>query len=205
MSQALTKTVQLCDKTVCVCAWPGKVAAWLSLVIIGLSVFSILAGLFRWHTFLEWKDAIFLFGTELNSTSLVELQWHLFAVMMLFAGSYTYALDAHVRVDVLYSRVSDKTKLVINWIGDWFFLLPFALYMAWFSYDLVVFAYITGEGSSEMGLTHRWVVKAILPLAMSLLALQAFCRGLGGILRLVGACAGIALEPFQTEKEKSNE
>lgn len=201
MSTALARSVRFCDKVVTLCAWPGKAAAWLSLAIIALSSLSILAGGFRWHSFLVWQTPVFLFGTELNSTSLLELQWHLFAVMMLFAGSYTYSLDGHVRVDILYSRMSGKVKVAVNCIGDLFFLLPFALYIAWFSSDLVWFAYLTNEASSEMGLTHRWVVKAILPLAMLLLSVQAFSRGIGGLLRFIGLCSGMPLDAFANTRE----
>ena len=201
MSSALTRAVRFCDRVVALCAWPGKVTAWLSLAIIGLSILSIIAGLFRWHEFLKWDTAIFLFGTELNSTSLIELQWHLFAIMMLFAGAYTYSLDGHVRVDILYSRMSVKAKVAVNWIGDLFFLLPFALYIAYYSYDLVLFAYMTNEASSEMGLTHRWVIKAVLPIAMLILAAQAASRGIGGLLRFIGLCTGMSLDDFTDQKE----
>lgn len=188
MSAPLEKAVRFFDRIVMLCAWPGKATAWLILAIIGLSALSIFAGLFRWHSFLSWEQPVFLLGTEFNSTSLMELQWHLFAVMMLFAGSYTHALDGHVRVDILYSRMSVKGKLAVNFLGDLLFLLPFALYIAWYSIDLVRFAYLTGEESSEMGLTHRWVIKSVLPLAMALLAVQAFSRGMSGLLRFADLC-----------------
>ena len=201
MKEHLGGAIRLLDRIVGWCAWPGKTAAWLIVAIILLSVLSILAGMFRWHVFLSWTDPVFLFGTEFNSTSLVELQWHLFAVMMLFAGSYTYSLDGHVRVDILYSRMSLKSRVAINWIGDLFFLLPFALYIAWYSCDLVMFAYLTGEASSEMGLTHRWVVKAVLPIAMLLLAVQAGCRGVSGLLRFIGLCLGMSPASLDLEEK----
>lgn len=191
METELVKQIRFADGIVALCAWPGKLAAWLSLGIIGLSFISILSGLFRFHSYFSWADPIFLFGTELNSTSIQELQWHLFAVMMLFAGSYTYALDGHVRVDVFYSKFSDKGKIIVNLLGDWLFLLPFAVCILVYSLDLVKFAYMTKEASSAMGLTHRYVVKALLPLAMALLCVQATARGAGGLLRLVALGHGI--------------
>ncbi len=202
MTDSLAKTVRFFDRIVSACAWPGKVTAWLIVAIICMSVLSVVAGMFRWHSFFRWEHPLFLLGTEFNSTSLIELQWHLFAVMMLFAGTYTYSLDGHVRVDILYSRMSVKGKLAVNFLGDLFFLLPFALYIAWYSMDLVYFAYLTGEVSSEMGLTHRWIIKSVLPIAMMLLSVQAFSRGMAGLLRFMGLCSGRTLESLQTDKKE---
>ena len=109
-------------------------------------------------------------------------------VIVFFGIAYFQSERGHVRVDILYSRMSVKGKLAVNLLGDLLFLLPFALYIAWYSIDLVRFAYLTGEASSEMGLTHRWVIKSVLPLAMALLAVQAFSRGMSGLLRFADLC-----------------
>lgn len=206
MKPPLTKLVHVLDRAVVLCGLPGKLAAWLSLFIIGLSVISVLAGIFRVHQFFSWAEPVFLFGTELNSTSLVELQWHLFAVMMLFAGSFTFASDRHVRVDIFYARMPRWLRLAVNALGDLCFLLPFCLFAVYYSATLVQFSYQIAEASSEMGLTHRWVVKSVLPLAMALLAMQALCRGLGGALRLVCLAMGLEVDDFICrEKEDANE
>lgn len=201
MMGILPKTVRILDRIVVLASWPGRVVAWLSLAIVILSVLSVLAGIFRVHVFFQWASPIFLFGTEFNSTSLVELQWHLFAMMMLFAGSFTFAADKHVRVDIFYSHMSQKMKLLVNSLGDLLFLLPFAICVILYSLNLVQFSYLINESSSEMGLTHRWVVKSILPVAMSLLAIQAACRGIGGFIRIIGLYLNI---PVDTPAEEEN-
>ncbi len=198
--------VRVLDRIVVLCSLPGRITAWLSLAIIALSVVSVLAGIFRVHLFWSWADPVFLFGTEINSTSVVELQWHFFALLMLFAGSFTFARDRHVRVDIFYSRMPRWLRLAVNALGDLAFLLPFCLFVVYYSATLVQFSYQIAEASSEMGLTHRWVVKSVLPLAMSLLAVQALCRGLGGVLRLVCLAQGIAVDDFiPMEKERAHE
>lgn len=202
MRDTLIKGVRLLDGATALCAWPGKATAWLCLAIIGLSLLSTAAGLLRVHQFAEWSTPVFLLGTQFNSTSLQELQWHCFAVMMLFAGSYTFALDGHVRVDVFYARMSDKAKVAVNTLGDLFFLLPFAVLVILNSMELVRFSWLTHEASSEMGLTHRWVIKAVLPAGMALLAAQAGFRGLSGALRFIGLCAGLRLADFAPRKQR---
>lgn len=185
METMLTKAIRFFDRIVVLCAWPGKLAAWLCIAIIGLSLVSSVTGLFRMHTFLRWTEPVFLFGTELNSSSVQELQWHFFSILMLFTASYTYSLDGHVRVDILYGKLSDRGKLWVNFIGDTFFLLPFAVSVVWYSLDLVRFSYITHESSPAMGLTHRYLVKSLLPIGMGLLCIQAAARSLSGFFRIV--------------------
>ena len=58
-----------------------------------------------------------VFTRYLLKNSLVavqELQWHLFALVFLLGAAYTLKHDRHVRVDVLYSNFSPKTKAIVN-------------------------------------------------------------------------------------------
>ena len=109
-----------------------------------------------------------------SSIGMQELEWHLFAVIILFGTGYTLKHNAHVRVDFLYDRFSYKTKAVINILGTVFFLLPLALLIAYGSTDFVVDAYTTGEISEDPGgLTHRWIIKGMIPLAFIFLIFSA--------------------------------
>lgn len=101
-----------------------------------------------------------------------ELEWHLFAIMFLFGISYTLNDDGHVRVDFLYDNFSAKTKAMINIIGTVLFLIPFAFLIAYGSYEFVYDAYIYNEISEDPGgLTHRWIIKAMIPFGFVLLLL----------------------------------
>ena len=55
------------------------------------------------------------------------MEWHLFAIIILFGVSVALLEEGHVRVDFLYDRFSVRKKAVINIIGTVFFLLPLAL------------------------------------------------------------------------------
>ena len=183
-AQTQGRVIFVCDRIAALCAWPGKAASWLSLGIIFLSFISVIANQLRWHEFFMWKTPVFLFGTGITATSVMELQWHMFAAMILFGGVYSQNADKHVRVDILYSRMGPKMRLLVNILGDAFFMIPFALMIALYSLDLVSFAFMTHEASSEMGLTDRWLFKSFLPLAMGLLATQAVFRVIANVLRL---------------------
>ncbi len=192
-TQTQGRIISMCDRVAALCAWPGKAFSWLCLGIIVLSFVSVVANLLRWHEFFTWTTPVFLFGTGLTATSVMELQWHLFAALILFAGVYTQDENKHVRVDVLYSRMGPKLRLLVNIVGDTFFLIPFTVMIALYSLDLVHFSFITHEASSEMGLADRWLFKSFLPAAMTLLAVQAAFRVAANLLRLV---SGIDIDVY---------
>jgi TRAP-type mannitol/chloroaromatic compound transport system permease small subunit len=187
----LFRCINFFDQIARICAWPGKVAGWLCLAIIGLSITSILAGIFHWYEFLRWENPIFLFGNTLNVISIGELQWHCFAAIALLGGVYTQSQNNHVRVDIFYSKFSKRTKLLVDTVGDSIFLIPFCIYLGLNALGLVEFSFMTNEASCEDGLTHRWLVKSILPAAMFLLATQSGCKCISRILRIIGITKGL--------------
>ena len=120
-------------------------------------------------------DVILRYFFHNGSIALQELEWHLFAIMFLFGISYALNDEAHVRVDFIYDRLPSKKKAYINIFGTVFFLIPFALFIAYGSYEFVNDAYITNEISEDPGgLTHRWIIKSMIPLSMIVLVLSSF-------------------------------
>ena len=59
----------------------------------------------------------------------LEMQWYLFAGMVMFGAAYTLRRNEHVRVDILYGWVAPRTRLWIDFFGMVLFLLPRALAM----------------------------------------------------------------------------
>lgn len=99
-----------------------------------------------------------------SSVGMQEMEWHLFSVVILFGLGYALKEEAHVRVDFLYDNFSPKTKAIINIVGTLLFLFPFALLIIFGSYEFVMDAYTTHEISEDPGgLTHRWIIKAMIP------------------------------------------
>jgi TRAP-type mannitol/chloroaromatic compound transport system permease small subunit len=82
--------------------------------------------------------------------------------------------DGHVRVDFLYEKYSLKSKALVNIFGTVFFLLPLTLLVTFGSIDFVVDAFKLGEISGDPGgLTHRWIIKSMIPTAMIFLIFSA--------------------------------
>jgi TRAP-type mannitol/chloroaromatic compound transport system permease small subunit len=106
------------------------------------------------------------------SIGMQELEWHLFAAMFMFGIGYTLKEDGHVRVDVVYEKLSKKTQAIINIVGSLLLALPFTLLILYFSWDYALDAYQMGEGSADPGgLPHRWIVRSIIPISAVFLVL----------------------------------
>jgi len=109
-----------------------------------------------------------------SSIGMQEVEWHLFAVIILYGTGYALKHNAHVRVDFLYDKFNYKTKAMINIIGTLLFLIPLALLIIYGSYEFVMDAYTTSEISEDPGgLTHRWLIKVQIPLAFIFLLFSA--------------------------------
>ncbi len=109
-------------------------------------------------------DVVMRYSFHNSSVGMQEMEWHLFSVVILFGLGYALKEEAHVRVDFLYENYAPRTKAYINIFGTLLFLFPFALLIIFGSYEYVMDAYISNEISEDPGgLTHRWVIKAMIP------------------------------------------
>ena len=117
-----------------------------------------------------------------SSNAWLEIQWYLFGACVMLGASDVLRLNEHVRVDVLYGRLSGRAKAWVDLLG---MLVP------WF-----LDAYRTHEMSGNAGGLVRWPVKLLLPLGFGLLALQ----GLSEIVKRVGFLAGVHRMDTQYER-----
>ena len=106
-----------------------------------------------------------------------ELEWHLLAPLVLFGMAYALQHGEHVRVDVFYARYSDARQGRGRPARRRCWPLAIALLVIWLSLNYVQQSYVIDEISSDPGgLTHRWVLKALIPLGFALFALQALAQ-----------------------------
>jgi TRAP-type mannitol/chloroaromatic compound transport system permease small subunit len=107
-----------------------------------------------------------------SSNAWLEVQWYLFAGMVLLGGPYTLKLNEHVRVDLLYSAVSERVRIWIDIVGCLLFLLPICVILIYFTWPWFVDSWRIDEMSSNAGGLVRWPVKLLLPVGFTLMALQ---------------------------------
>ncbi|MGE0585111.1 MAG: TRAP transporter small permease subunit [Flavobacteriaceae bacterium] len=99
----------------------------------------------------------------LGSTRLQELEWHLQAILFCAWIGYAYTRDAHIRVDVLTSGLSHRTKCKIEIAGCLLLALPYLLVALPYAHQFMMVSFHQGEGSpNSTGLPYRWIVKAAL-------------------------------------------
>ncbi|WP_417671402.1 TRAP transporter small permease subunit [Roseibium sp.] len=155
----------LSDGASCAVRVIGALAAWTGLALVLLVAFNVLAR--------------YLFSY--STVALQELEWHLMAVAALFGMSYGLNQGGEVRVDIFYARFSHRTKTIIDLIGNAALTLV-AIYVVSLSVNYVTSSYQIMEGSPDPGgLPMRYVLKAVIPAAFALLALQAFAMTLRAI------------------------
>lgn len=98
--------------------------------------------------------------------------WMHATVFMLAAG-YTLARDEHVRVDVLYTRMDPRRRLLVDTLGTLLLLLPTCALLLATSWDYVADAWRIHEASRETGgLPGLYLVKSLLVVMPVLLAVQ---------------------------------
>lgn len=130
-------------------------------------------------------DVVMRYFFHNSSVAMQELEWHFFAIIILFGLGYALKEEAHVRVDFLYEKFSSKTKAYINIFGTLFFVLPFALLIIFGSYEYVMDSLSMNEISQDPGgLTHRWLIKAMIPLGFVFLILCGLVYILKNIIEL---------------------
>jgi len=122
-------------------------------------------------------QVVLRYGFGNGLVALEELQWHLYAIGVMFGISYAQVLDAQVRVDPIYGRLSAGQRRWVEIIGILLLALPFVAVVFIHSLDFVADAWRTSETSAApLGLPARWAIKAVIPVSFGLLGLALLSR-----------------------------
>lgn len=126
-------------------------------------------------------------GLHLALNAFSEAQWYLFSAVFLLGAAWALAEDAHVRVDVLYGRLTPRHRALIDLAGTVLFLLPFCALMLWATWPAVTASWAVREVSPDPGGLPRWPIKALVPVAFVLL----FVQGLSQAIKATAALRGL--------------
>ncbi|GAB5517912.1 MAG: TRAP transporter small permease subunit [Rhodothermales bacterium] len=155
----------------------GQAVYWLTLAMVLIGAFNAVARYLDRYT-----------GLGLSSNGYIEAQWYLFSLVFLLAAAYTLRHDAHVRVDVLYGRLSKRGQAWIDLLGTVLFLIPFCIVMLWVSWPTVVNSWAVLEVSPDPGGLPRYPIKTMIPVAFLLLLIQAISM----LIHQVATLRGVA-------------
>jgi TRAP-type mannitol/chloroaromatic compound transport system permease small subunit len=180
----------------------GLVAVWLVLLSALLSAFN---AAFRYSIgfllSLERSTGWGVFGGLVSlytsySNAMSEGVWFMFAGMVMLGGAWTLKMNEHVRVDLIYGSVSERTRSWIDLLGGLFFLLPLCALLIYFTWGWAWTSYVNGEASANFGGLPPWPAKIAIPIGFGLLALQ----GVSEITKCVLALTSGYVREFAYEK-----
>jgi TRAP-type mannitol/chloroaromatic compound transport system permease small subunit len=123
-------------------------------------------------------NAMSRYAFSISSNSYLELQWYMFAVLVMFGASYTLKRNEHVRVEIFYLMLSERGQLWLDLIGILVFLIPVCLLLVYLSWPFFLQSYETGEWSGNAGGLLRWPIKFVLPGGFAMLALQGLSEAI---------------------------
>ena len=110
----------------------------------------------------------------------------------MLGASYTLKCNEHVRVDLIYSQLSDRGRLYIDLFGLVLFLMPACILFAWLSWTTLFYpSWLVSEHSLNAGGLPRYPIKLIVPLGFFMLSLQ----GLSEITKRIAALQGKEVLP----------
>lgn len=151
----------------------GKSVSWLLLAAVLIS-----AG-----------NAVLRKTLDMSSNAWLEVQWYLFGTVFMLAAAYTLLKNEHVRIDILSSMWSKRTRDIIDVVLHTIFLIPFAGLMAYLAWPWFWLSFNSGEISSNAGGLIIWPAKLVVLLGFSLLLLQAFSEIIKRIAVITGRIA----------------
>lgn len=112
-----------------------------------------------------------------GSIILQESVMYMHALVFMLGIPYALKADAHVRVDLFYSRLGSHGRALVNLTGHLLALLPVAMVMILYSRNYVSNAWRVGEGSAEVGgIPGIFLLKTLIPVCAVLLILQGIAE-----------------------------
>lgn len=132
-------------------------------------------------------NALLRYSLDMSNNWPLELQWYLFAAAVMLGAAYTLKRNEHVRVDLIYSQLSDRGRLYVDLFGLIVFLMPACILFAWLSWTTLFYpSWLVSEHSLNAGGLARYPIKFVVPLGFFMLSLQ----GLSEIIKRIGVLKG---------------
>lgn len=151
--------------------WVGKLTMWLILA----------------STLISAGNAVVRKVLGTSSNAWLEIQWYLFAAVFMLGGGYAFLRNAHVRIDFVSSKFSQRTRNWIDVLGIVIFLAPLCILMMIEGWPVFARAWASGEVSLNAGGLIRWPVYLLIPAGFAFLLLQGFSELIKRLAFLTGS------------------
>ena len=131
---------------------------------------------------LTFAIVILRYALNTGGVLLQESVMYLHGVFFMLAIALGVGENTHVRVDIVYSRLTPDQQRWIDLAGHVLFLIPVAGFMVWVSLPYAGNSWQILEGSSEVGgIPAVFLLKTLIPLTGVLLIFQ----GIAGIASIL--------------------
>lgn len=149
----------------------GGIVKWLALVLV-LVQFVVVGLRYIYGSSFVWMQESVIYAH---------------ATLFMLAIGYTYLLDQHVRVDVLYAGWNARRRALVDLVAIVIAVLPFCALVIWASSTYVSMSWRMGEGPLQVGgLPLTPYIKTLIPVMAGLLFLQGVSIAIRCVLVLVG-------------------
>ena len=121
-----------------------------------------------------------------GSIALQESVTYMHALVFMLGAAYTLKRGGHVRVDIVYRRMSARKRAWVDVLGSLLFTLPLMIFIGWGSWEFVQESWRISEGSADSGgLGGVYLLKSLLPVMALSVSLQAIAELLRSLLVLM--------------------
>ena len=145
--------------------WSGRVFIWLIIPLTLVVVYEVIAR--------RIFNAPHVWATEVTN--------YIYGPHFMLVAAYTLLHEAHVRIDILYSKFSARTRGVLDILTNLVFFFPFCCIVI---YQGIIFAQTSwsiGETSESAALRIVPLIKTVIPVSFGLL----FIQGLANFIRSI--------------------
>jgi len=165
----MTLHTRLTDVIDSISTWTGEFVAYWGMIAVFFYYYEV--------------TARYVFNSPTNWVH--ESMFLMFGMQYMVAGAFAYRDDSHVRVDVVYAKLSRRNKAIADIISSLFFYI-FVITMLWTGARFAIDAINVQEHSfTEWGIQY-WPVKLAIPVGAFLIALQGLSRLIKDILLATG-------------------
>lgn len=153
----------------------GVIAAWLIAPLVFATVYEVIARyVFNAPTIWAYEIGYLMTGSG-----------------FLLGMAYALSRDAHIRIDVFSTNMSQRTKAIIDIVCYVGLLLPFLVWLTTVLWRRALEAIASGEKSGQSAWNPvLWPFRTVFLIAFALLILQVIAEVIKAVQRLRGTEAG---------------
>jgi len=150
----------------------GRIVSWLSFFMVLVSFLVV----------------VLRYAFDLGWIAMQESVTYMHAALFMLGVAYTLRHNGHVRVDILYQKLSRRGRAWVDLLGTLLLLLPVCVFIAWIGWDYVLESWEVMEGSREAGgIPGVYLLKTLILIMPVLVLIQ----GLAWVLRTGLFLAGV--------------